>query len=116
MFDCCRVPGPEGLDWSISYANPGQASGTGHIIVIRKNRFWKVNATHSGRILGTKEFEKWVSWKYQQMLPLMPVKGRFNTFMTIPLRNILVLVFCRLRIVTCGQRYNISNYYSNPFK
>jgi carnitine O-acetyltransferase len=57
MFDCCRIPGPEGLDWSTSYAKEGEIGDTGHIIVIRKNRFWKVNATKNGRILGTKEIE-----------------------------------------------------------
>ena len=58
MFDCCRVPGPEGLDWSVSYAKQHDTGDTGHIIVIRKNKFWKINATRKGRILGTSEFEK----------------------------------------------------------
>lgn len=58
MFDCCRVPGPGGLDWSVSYAKHGETRQSGHIIVIRKNRFWKVDATHNGSVLGTKELEK----------------------------------------------------------
>jgi carnitine O-acetyltransferase len=56
MFDCCRIPG-EGLDWSISYAEPGDS---GHIIAIRKNRLWKIDVARNGRILGTQEIEKLV--------------------------------------------------------
>ena len=62
MFDCCRVPGPQGLDWSVSHAKPGDAGDTGHIIVIRKNRFWKMEATDNGRILSTAEFERLVQF------------------------------------------------------
>lgn len=60
MFDCCRIPGPEGLDWSISYAKPGDLGDSGHIIVFRKNRVWKVETTKDGRILSTSELEKYV--------------------------------------------------------
>lgn len=59
MFDCCRVPG-EGLDWSVSYAKAGDIGNSGHIVVIRKNRFWKVEITENGRILSTEEIEKYV--------------------------------------------------------
>jgi carnitine O-acetyltransferase len=51
MFDCCRVPGPEGLDWSVSYAKPGELGDSGHIIVIRKNGVWKIDACKDGKIL-----------------------------------------------------------------
>ena len=61
MFDCCRVPN-EGLDWSISYATPGDLGNSGHIIVLRKNRVWKVQVTQNGRILSTNEIEKQVSY------------------------------------------------------
>ncbi|KAF7770507.1 hypothetical protein Agabi119p4_6481 [Agaricus bisporus var. burnettii] len=64
MFDCCRVPGPGGLDWSVSYAKHGETRQSGHIIVIRKNRFWKVDATHNGSVLGTKELEKQIQYIY----------------------------------------------------
>ncbi|KAJ7180934.1 carnitine acetyl transferase [Mycena filopes] len=57
MFDCCRVPGPEGLDWSVTYAVPGDTGDSGHIIVFRNNRPWKVETTHEGRILSAKELE-----------------------------------------------------------
>ena len=59
MFDCCRVPN-EVLDWSISYATPGDLGNSGHIIVLRKNRVWKVQVTQSGRLLSTQEIEKQV--------------------------------------------------------
>ncbi|KAJ7464634.1 carnitine acetyl transferase [Mycena latifolia] len=56
MFDCCRVPGPEGLDWSLSYAVPGDTGDTGHhIIVFRNNRVWKVPTARNGRILSVYE-------------------------------------------------------------
>jgi len=59
MFDCCRVPG-EGLDWSISYAQPGDLGDSGHIIAIRRNRLWKIDVARDGRILSTQEIEKFV--------------------------------------------------------
>ena len=59
MFDCCRVPN-EGLDWSVSYATPGDLGNSGHIIVLRKNRVWKVELTQNGQLLSTKEIEKQV--------------------------------------------------------
>jgi carnitine O-acetyltransferase len=58
MFDCCRIPGPQGLDWSISYAKEGDLGDSGHIIVFRKNRVWKVNATKDGKILSFEDFER----------------------------------------------------------
>ncbi|KAJ7504134.1 carnitine acetyl transferase [Mycena galericulata] len=62
MFDCCRVPGPEGLDWSVTYAAPSDKGDTGHIIVFRNNRPWKVETTQNGRILGTKEIEQQIQY------------------------------------------------------
>lgn len=75
MFDCCRIPGPEGLDWSTSYAKAGETGDTGHIIVIRKNRFWKVNATQDGRILGTDEFERQIQHIYDNTAKEYPGVG-----------------------------------------
>jgi carnitine O-acetyltransferase len=60
MFDCCRLPGPEGYDWSVSYAKEGDLGDSGHIAVIRKNKVWKIDAAIEGRILSTEEFERWV--------------------------------------------------------
>ena len=59
MFDCCRVPN-EGLDWNVSYATPGDLGNSGHIIVMRKNRVWKVEVTQNGRILSTRDIERQV--------------------------------------------------------
>jgi Choline/Carnitine o-acyltransferase len=58
MFDCCRIPGPQGLDWSISYAKDGDAGDSGHIIILRNNRVWKVDIAKDGRLLSTHEIEK----------------------------------------------------------
>jgi carnitine O-acetyltransferase len=60
MFDCCRVPG-EGFDWSISYSKPGDLGNSGHIVVIRQNRAWRIDVTPEGRILSTEEIQKYVS-------------------------------------------------------
>lgn len=58
MFDCCRVPGPEGMDWSVTYAEEGDLGDSGHINVIRNNRVWKLDATKDGKILSLADFEK----------------------------------------------------------
>jgi carnitine O-acetyltransferase len=57
MFDCCRVPGPEGLDWCVTYAKPGDTGDSGHIVVFRNNRPWKVQTAVNGRILSTEELQ-----------------------------------------------------------
>jgi carnitine O-acetyltransferase len=60
MFDCCRVPA-EGLDYSISYAKQGDSGDLDtHIVVIRKNRVWKLDAIRNGKILSTQELERYV--------------------------------------------------------
>jgi len=59
MFDCCRVPG-EGFDWSVSYSDPGDLGNSGHIVVFRKNRPWRVEVTREGQILSTEEIQKYV--------------------------------------------------------
>jgi carnitine O-acetyltransferase len=58
MFDCCRIPGPQGLDWSTTYAKEGDEGNTGHIVVFRNNRVWKVDLAPHGEILSTEEIEK----------------------------------------------------------
>ena len=69
MFDCCRVPG-EGLDWSVSYAKSGDLGNSGHIIVLRKNRVWKVEVTQNGRLLTTQEIERQAFSPCDEMLCL----------------------------------------------
>lgn len=55
MFDCCRIPGVP-VDWSISYASSSRAAiDLTHIVVVRKNRFWKVNVEVEGKVLGMAE-------------------------------------------------------------
>nr|GAT46434.1 carnitine acetyl transferase [Mycena chlorophos] len=54
MFDCCRVPGP-GLDWSVTAAKPGDTGDSGHIVVFRHNRPWKVELAQNGRLLSVAE-------------------------------------------------------------
>ncbi|KAL4265504.1 carnitine/choline acetyltransferase family protein [Pleurotus pulmonarius] len=65
MFDCCRVPGPQGLDWSVSYAKQGEEGDDAHIVVFRNNRPWKISATRNGRILSTAEFEAQINYIYE---------------------------------------------------
>ena len=61
MFDCCRVPSIP-VDWSVSYAgSPTPDADLGHVVVVRKNRFWKLKAEVGGVVLGMKELIKFVS-------------------------------------------------------
>jgi carnitine O-acetyltransferase len=57
MFDCARVPGTEGLDWSVSHAKLGDTSGDGHVVVLRNGHFWRLDAAQDGHILSTAELE-----------------------------------------------------------
>lgn len=75
MFDCCRVPGQQGFDWSVTYAKSGDTGNSGHIIVIRNNRFWKVEATDNGRIISTAEFEKQIQHIYENSAGNYPGVG-----------------------------------------
>jgi len=58
MFDCCRVPGPQGLDWSVSYAKKDHIGDSSHIVVFRNNRVWKLDTAKDGRLLSTSELAK----------------------------------------------------------
>ncbi|KIO21980.1 hypothetical protein M407DRAFT_28466 [Tulasnella calospora MUT 4182] len=58
MFDCCRIPGLEGADWSVTGAKPSDTGNEGHIIVLRRNRPWKVEISKDGRLLSVAEIEK----------------------------------------------------------
>ena len=60
MFDCCRVPGLEGKDWSVTYAKEGDTGSSGHIIVLRKGRVWRLDPWQNGRLLSVAELEKCV--------------------------------------------------------
>ena len=58
MFDCCRIPGQQGLDWSVTYAKQGDEGSSGHVIVLRKGRVWKLEAWQNGRLLSVDELER----------------------------------------------------------
>jgi carnitine O-acetyltransferase len=58
MFDCCRVPGIEGTDWSVSHAKEGDTGVSGHIIVLRRGRYWKLELANEGKLIGTNDLEK----------------------------------------------------------
>ncbi|KAF5336120.1 hypothetical protein D9611_006294 [Ephemerocybe angulata] len=75
MFDCCRVPGPDGLDWSVSHAKPNENGDSGHIIVIRKNRVWRIDATRDGKILSTEDFTRQLQYIYENTLQEYPGVG-----------------------------------------
>ena len=58
MFDCCRIPSIP-ADWSVSYASiPNPAANLGHVVVVRKNRFWTLKAEVGGVVLGMRELVK----------------------------------------------------------
>ncbi|KAF9218968.1 acyltransferase ChoActase/COT/CPT [Gyrodon lividus] len=76
MFDCCRVPGPQGIDWSISYAaTPNPETHIGHIIVVRKNRFWKVRAEVDGKVVGMGDLIKQFQYIYDHSAEEYPAIG-----------------------------------------
>jgi len=58
MFDCCRIPGLEGADWSHTYAKPEDDGNSGHIIVFRRNSMWKVDIAPNGQLLSVAQLEK----------------------------------------------------------
>ncbi len=60
MFDCCRIPGLGGFDWSVTYAKPGDEGTSGHVVVLRKGRFWKLEPWIDGRLLSVPELEKYI--------------------------------------------------------
>ena len=61
MFDCCRIPGPQRLDWSISYAKESDLGDSGHIVVFRNNRVWKVEIAKDGRLLSTHDIQMYAT-------------------------------------------------------
>ncbi|KAG8871965.1 Carnitine O-acetyltransferase mitochondrial, partial [Tulasnella sp. 331] len=58
MFDCCRIPGLDGADWSVTGAKPGDDGNAGHIVVSRNGRLWKIDISNNGRLLTTAELER----------------------------------------------------------
>ena len=92
MFDCCRIPGPQGLDWSVSYAKESDLGDSGHIIVFRNNRVWKVEVAKDGQLLSTHDMETYVTTYHgSSELTVRPVKFNISTI-TLP-TNTQALVF-----------------------
>ena len=58
MFDACRVPGLQGLDWGVSHAKEGSLGDSGHVVILRRGRAWKLEAWKDGRLLSTAELER----------------------------------------------------------
>ena len=58
MFDCCRVPGTGGKDWSVTYAREGDIGDSGHVILIRKGRFWRLDPFKDGELLSSRDLER----------------------------------------------------------
>ncbi|KAF8576139.1 acyltransferase ChoActase/COT/CPT [Ramaria rubella] len=56
MFDCCRVPA-SGLDWAVTYAKEGDLGDSGHIVVFRKGKVWKVDAAPHGQLSSTQDLQ-----------------------------------------------------------
>ncbi|QRV74305.1 carnitine O-acetyltransferase [Ceratobasidium sp. AG-Ba] len=76
MFDCCRVPGADGKDFSVSFAKAGDTGDSGHVVVIRNGRFWKVDAAApGGGLLGTDDLEKQFAYIYENSKDPAPGVG-----------------------------------------
>lgn len=56
MFDCCRVPSPV-ADWSITYAKGDDMGDSGHVVVFRNGRAWKIDAAPHGKLLSTADLQ-----------------------------------------------------------
>lgn len=58
MFDCCRVPGSDGKDRSVTYAREGDIGDSGHVVLIRKGRFWRLDPFKDGKLLSSQDLER----------------------------------------------------------
>ncbi|KAG8220958.1 acyltransferase ChoActase/COT/CPT [Butyriboletus roseoflavus] len=76
MFDCCRVPGTQGVDWSVSHAaSPNPHDHLGHVIVVRKNRFWKIKAEVGGEVAGMRDLISQFQYIYDHSTVEYPAIG-----------------------------------------
>ncbi|KII85857.1 hypothetical protein PLICRDRAFT_56334 [Plicaturopsis crispa FD-325 SS-3] len=75
MFDCARVPGAQGLDWYVSYAEEGDTGDAGHIVVFRNNRPWKIDMFDGTRLLSVAELEKQIQVIYDHSTGEYPGVG-----------------------------------------
>ncbi|KAG8740550.1 Carnitine O-acetyltransferase mitochondrial [Ceratobasidium sp. 414] len=76
MFDCCRVPATDGKDFSISFAKAGDTGDSGHVVVMRNGRLWKVDAAApGGGLLGTEDLERQFAYIYENSKEAAPGVG-----------------------------------------
>ncbi|KAN0097060.1 Acyltransferase ChoActase/COT/CPT [Tylopilus felleus] len=76
MFDSCRIPGAQGTDWLVSYAgSPNPDHDLGHVIVIRKNRFWKVKAQVGDTVVGMGDLIRQFQYIYDHTTEEYPAVG-----------------------------------------
>ncbi|KAI0704516.1 carnitine acetyl transferase [Cerioporus squamosus] len=74
MFDCCRVPAP-GLDWSVSHAKEGDRGRSGHVVVLRRGRVWKLEPWQGGRLLSLDELQRQIQHIYDNTTEEYPGVG-----------------------------------------
>ncbi|KZT07250.1 carnitine acetyl transferase [Laetiporus sulphureus 93-53] len=74
MFDCCRVPGKP-ADWSVSYAREGDRGDSGHVVVLRRGRVWKLEPWKDGRLLSVDELLKQIEHIYENTKQEYPAVG-----------------------------------------
>ncbi|KAI9510514.1 acyltransferase ChoActase/COT/CPT [Russula earlei] len=96
MFDCARVPGTEGLDWSVSHAKAGDTSGDGHVIVLRNGHFWRVDVAQNGRILSTAELEAQIEQIISASKTKLPAVGA----LTVANRDLWASDYVHLRTLS----------------
>ncbi|EMD39308.1 hypothetical protein CERSUDRAFT_82043 [Gelatoporia subvermispora B] len=74
MFDCCRVPG-ETADWSVSHAQEGDRGDSGHVIVLRRGRIWRLEPWRDGQLLSVPELQQQIEWIYAHTEDEYPAVG-----------------------------------------
>ncbi|KAI1791832.1 carnitine acetyl transferase [Ganoderma leucocontextum] len=75
MFDCCRVPGPAGLDWSVSHAKQGENGRSGHVIVFYRGRVWKLEPWQDGKLLSLDDLQRQIQHIYDNTTKEYPGVG-----------------------------------------
>ncbi|KDN40911.1 hypothetical protein RSAG8_07779, partial [Rhizoctonia solani AG-8 WAC10335] len=98
MFDCCRVPGTDGKDFSVSFAQAGDTGDSGHVVVIRNGRLWRLDASApGGGLLGTEELQKQFEYIYQNSQEKAPdIIKTFNLSPDSWAQLVIQLAFWRL--------------------
>ncbi|KZT67345.1 acyltransferase ChoActase/COT/CPT [Daedalea quercina L-15889] len=74
MFDCCRVPG-QPADWSVTYAREGDRGDSGHVVVLRHGRFWKLEPWQDDRLLSVDELQTQIKHIYENTREEHPAVG-----------------------------------------